>query len=164
MRSALALAVALGLTACGGSIDPEQATNAGYEALGNGDAEGAIDHFAQALGQLDAADPGYKRARMGEVEAKIELSPEAAAKSFLDFAETRPERVAAEDYLKVGSQLSARNAYSPAVDVLHAGIERFGDDAKLSEAMELTQLAVAESGDASVLSKLAGLGYANVGK
>ena len=161
----LALSLPLALAACGGgSADPKAATDAGYAALGSGDAQAAVDHFAQALGTLKPGDPGYKRARMGEIEAKVALVPETAAQSFLDFARSQPDQVAADDFHKVGSQLSARGAYSPAVDVLHAGLERFAKDAKLDAAMKLTEDAVVESGDDAVLKKLAGLGYASVSK
>lgn len=156
----LALTLPLVLTACGGgSADPAAATSAGYEALGKGDAEQAVDHFAKALGQLKPGDPGYKRARMGEVEAKIQLAPEAAAGSFLEYARSQPEQVVAEDYRKVGVQLSDRKALKAAVDVLDAGLKRFAGDAKLKESMDLTVAAAETSGDTSALDALRGLGY-----
>lgn len=157
---ASALTLLLLLASCGGgSADPAAATNAGYEALGKGDAGAAVDHFAQALAVLKPGEPGYKRARMGEVEAKIQLAPEAAAGSFIEFAKAQPDQVAAEDYRKVGMQLSDRKALKSAVDVLDAGIKRFAGDPKLKEAMDLTVAAAETSGDTSALDALRGLGY-----
>ena len=156
---ALILSVPLALAACGGGSNPEEATNAGYAALGSGDAESAVDHFASALSALQPGDPGYKRARMGEVEAKVRLAPEAAAGSFLEFAGAHPEQVEAGDYRKVGVQLSERKSLKAAVDVLDAGLKRFESDAKLKEAMDLTMAAAEKSGDTSALDALRGLGY-----
>jgi hypothetical protein len=160
---ACALSLLLLLPACGGgSADPAAATNAGYEALGKGDAGAAVDHFADALAALKPGDPGYKRARMGEVEAKLQLAPEAAASSFLEFAKAQPDQVAAEDYRKVGTQLNARKALVQASHVLDAGLKRFADDAQLKAAMEQTKVAAAEaeaSGDTSAMDALRGLGY-----
>lgn len=157
---ALALILPLALTACGGSADPKAATDAGYAALGSGDAEKAVDHFASALGAMQPGDAGYKRARMGEVEAKVQLAPEAAATSFLEYAKTQPDQVAAEDYRKVGTQLSARKALTAAVNVLHAGLLRFEGNAQLQEAIDQTKAAAESSGDSDAMERLKGLGYA----
>lgn len=157
---ALALSLPLVLGACGGgSADPKAATDAGYAALGSGDAQGAVDHFAEALGALEPTDPGYKRARMGEIEAKVGLAPDAAANSFLEYSKSHPEQLEAGDYRKVGVQLSDRKALKVAVDVLDAGLKRFPGDPKLKEAMELTVAAAETSGDTSALDALRGLGY-----
>jgi len=157
---ALLLTLPLALAACGGgAANPEEATNAGYAALGSGDAEAAVDHFSQALAQLKPGDKGYKRARMGEVEAKARVAPDAAAASFLDYAKSSPDQVEAGDYRKVGVQLSERKAYTAAGNVLDAGIQRFPDDAPLREAMDLTIAKAQQSGDTSALDALKGLGY-----
>lgn len=155
----LALSIPLVLAGCGGSADPKAATDAGYAALGSGDAQAAVDHFAEALGALKPTDPGYKRARMGEIEAKVGLAPEAAAGSFLEYSKTQPEQLEAGDYRKVGVQLSDRKALKAAVDVLDAGLKRFAGDPKLKEAMDLTVAAAETSGDTSALDALRGLGY-----
>lgn len=160
--SALALVLSLALAACGGSADPKVETDAGYAALGSGDAQKAVDHFAAALGAMKPGDAGYKRARMGEVEAKLQFAPEAAANSFLEFAKAQPDQVAAEDYRKVGTQLNSRKALVQATHVLDAGLKRFADDAQLKAAMEQTKVAAAEaeaSGDTSAMDALRGLGY-----
>jgi hypothetical protein len=156
----LALSLPLVLAACGGgSADPKAATDAGYAALGSGDAQTAVDHFAEALGALEPTDPGYKRARMGEIEAKIGLAPDAAASSFLEYSKSQPEQLEPGDYRKVGVQLSDRKALKAAVDVLDAGLSRFADDPKLKEAMDLTVAAAETSGDTSALDALRSLGY-----
>jgi thioredoxin-like negative regulator of GroEL len=162
VRLGLTLVVVLGLgpfSACAGPVDPEQATNQGYQTLGSGDAARALDLFAAALGRLESEDPGYKRARMGEVEAKAATQPEAAARSFLDYSAAQPGQVTAGDYHKVGSHLSARKAYIAAGEVLAAGLERFANDPRLEEAMDLTYAAAQTSGDTSAIDALRSLGY-----
>ena len=159
---ALLACLPLTLAACGGG-DPAEHTDQGYAALNSGDAETALDHFAAALGALGPTDPGYERARMGEIEAKIRLRPDAAAQSFLAYATEQPSQVDAGDYHKVGVQLSERSALSDAVVVLDAGLKRFPDDPKLAEAMEKTTAAAQKAGDSGALDKLRGLGYVGGG-
>jgi len=156
-----ALALALTLGACGGTADPAAETSAGYAALGRGDAEGALDHFVDALEVLGPDDPGYARARMGAIEAKARLVPSAAAESLLDWAATRPEQVAAADHHKVGALLAGLDAFDPAIDVLSRGLERFPEDAKIDAALEAMHEAAASRGDERILARLGGLGYAN---
>ena len=154
----------LALVACGGGGgDPTEETNQGYAALGSGDAESALDHFASALGRLQPSDPGYPRARMGEIEAKIRLKPDAAAKSFLTYAEQQPEQVGADAYHKIGMKLSENAALGEAVAVLGAGLKRFPGDPKIDEALQKTQTAAEKSGDTGALEALRGFGYAGGG-
>jgi len=162
-RSALFTILSLALAACGGGGDPIEETNQGYAALGSGDAEGALDHFAQALGTLKPTDPDYDRARMGVIEAKIRLKLADAAQSFLAYAQEQPDKVDAGDYHKVGMQLSESKALTDAVAVLDAGLKRFATDAKLKEAMDKTVAAAQQSGDTSALDALKGLGYVGGG-
>ncbi|HVS19393.1 MAG TPA: hypothetical protein VMT18_12385 [Planctomycetota bacterium] len=152
-------ALALCAAACGAPTDPSAATDAGYAALGRGDAEAALDHFVDALEALGPDDTGYPRARMGAIEAKARLVPEAAAESLLAWAASRPDQVAAADHHKVGALLVGLDAVDPAIDVLHAGCERFPSNEKLVTAMESMQQAAAERGDDAVLARIAGLGY-----
>ena len=127
------------------------------------DAQTALGYFAEALGALQPSDPGYERARMGEIDAKIRLTPSAATQSFLAYAQEQPDQVDAGDYHKVGVQLSERSAFTDAVVVLDAGLKRFPDDPKLTEAMDRTSAAAQEAGDSSALDKLKGLGYVGGG-
>ena len=152
-------ALALCAAACGAPTDPSAATDAGYAALGRGDAEAALDRFVEALAALGPDDAGYGRARMGEVEAKARLQPAAAAASFLAWAATDPARVAAEDHRRVGLLLAQLDAFDAAIDVLSAGRARFPDDAQLDGALRSMEGVAAERGDERVLARLAGLGY-----
>src|SRR5688572_30364888 len=156
---ALVAGLVLALANCAGSGDPVENINAGYQALGSGDAEKALDHFAEALQVLDEKDPNYDRARMGEIEAKIRLKPDAAAQGFLAYAEKRPENVDAGDFQKIGMQLTERKALGEAVRVLGKGRELFPDDAKIDEALKKTKIAAESAGDAGALEALKGLGY-----
>ncbi len=162
-KSLLLVLPLLLLGACGGGGDPTELTNEGSQALASGNAQQALDCFAGALEGLDRADPLYKRARLGEVEAKILVNPDAAKASFLVYATESPEQLDARDYHKVGTKLSDKNALLAAVEVLGAGLKRFPGDAKIDEALELTQAAAQRSGDTSALDALKGLGYAGGG-
>jgi hypothetical protein len=154
------LLLSLSLAACSGSsADPAATVNSGYEALNGGNAEKALDLFAKALQDLKPSDPLYESARMGEIQAKVELKPDAAKSSFLEYAKANPEQLEAGDYRKVGQRLTERKAIQDAVEVLHAGIERFPEDAKLKETMNLTVAAAEQSNDTSALNSLKGLGY-----
>ena len=157
---ALLCTLPLLLTACGGgSADPKQATDAGYAALNSGDSGAAVDHFAAALEVLAPGDAGYKRARMGEIEAKVKVAPDAATASFIDYAGKHPDQVSADDYQKVGIKLSENKALGDAVKVLDAGLKRFADNPKLKQAMDLTVAKAETSNDSSALDLLKGLGY-----
>jgi len=153
-------ALALACAACSGPVDPVSETNAGYAALGRGDAERALDHFASALAALAPDDPGYPRARMGEIECKAHLAPGPAAKSFLEYARAAPQRVSAEDHRRVGALLAGLGAFDPAIDVLHSGHERFPADERIVAAMESIKAAALAGGDDAAYQRIKGLGYA----
>lgn len=153
------IALPLALAACSSSGDPIEEINEGYKALGQGDAAHAHDHFLAALDALKPSDQDYDRAQMGLIEAKIHIQPEAAAKTFLNYAEKEPANVDASDFHKVGMKLTDEKALKDAVVVLDKGLERFKGDAKLKEAMEKTKLAAEASGDSSAIDALKSLGY-----
>ena len=157
---ALIAGLVIAFANCGGGGDPVADINEGYAALGSGDAAHALDHFSSALKQLEPTDAEYDRARMGEIEAKIRIKPDAAAQSFLDYALKQPDKVDAGDYHKVGVQLTEGNSLKDAVAVLGAGHKRFPEDAKIDEALKKMEAAATESGDPAVLKALEGLGYA----
>jgi TolA-binding protein len=156
---ALVAGVVLAFANCSSGGDPVADINEGYAALGSGDAAHALDHFSSALKELEPTDAEYDRARMGEIEAKVRLKPEAAAQSFLDYAEKQPDMVDAGDYHKVGMQLTERKSLNEAVAVLGAGHKRFPQDAKIDEALKATVAAAQSSGDEAALEALKGLGY-----
>jgi hypothetical protein len=161
---ALLAGLVIAFANCGGGGDPVADINEGYAELGSGNAAHALDHFSSALKELEPTDAEYDRARMGEIEAKTRLKPEAAAQSFLDYATQQPDKVDAGDYQKVGMQLSEQKALKEAVAVLGAGINRFPGDAKIDEALKQTQAAATETGDPAALKALEGLGYTGGGK
>ena len=156
----LALALPLALAACGGgSGDPAEHLQQGSQALGSGDAGSAVDHFGKALAGLPTDDPRVEQATLGQVEAKIELDAEAAKTQFLAYAEERGDQLAAVEYVKIGSKLSAKGALAEATAVLGAGLVRHPGDAKLDEALKATQKKAEEAGDEGALDALKGLGY-----
>lgn len=152
-------AIVLALSGCGAPNDPAASTDAGYAALGRGEADSALDHFVDALDALAPGDPGFARARMGAVEAKARLRPDTAADSFLAWSRAHPEQVSAADHHRVGALLASLSAFDPAIDVLSAGRARFPEDAKLDAALDALTEAAARHGDERILARLEGLGY-----
>lgn len=157
----LALALPLALAACGGggSGDPAEHLQQGSQALGSGDAGAAIDHFGQALAGLETSDPRVQQATLGQVEARIQVDPDAAKTQFLSYAKEHGDKLEARDYVKIGSKLSASGALAQATAVLGAGLEAHPGDAKLDEALKATQKKAEEAGDEGALDALKGLGY-----
>src|SRR6185503_13446163 len=105
LRSLLLLPLLLA-PACGGSSDPKDLTEAGYAALGAGDSKAALGEFDQALAAIgsDTAHPQYLRAKLGAIEAKIRLDPEAAKREFLELSAGMPSQITARDFSTLGGK------------------------------------------------------------
>ena len=91
MRPHLLLALSLSLiapsvTSCGGEATPAENVQAGSTALGKSDWKAARESFDKALATLPTTDPAYKRAKLGLIEALIQLEPEKAKSEFLAYA------------------------------------------------------------------------------
>ena len=143
--------------ACGGASAADL-TSSAREALNSGDSSKALKKFEQALEQLTAEDPGYMEAKMGAIEARIEVDAEAAKQEFLELAKARPDEVVARDYSFIGGHMGSAAKWSQALEVVHAGIQRYGEaEPKLMALLE--SIKVQAKSNPTLASELAGMGY-----
>jgi hypothetical protein len=150
-----ALLLTLPLSSCGGGGDPASLTDDGYAALGSSDYEGALGSFQSALAGLDPAEPGFMRAKMGEIDALTHLDPDGARDAILGIG----DRAGEAEYSKVASDLTAEGHYIQAIDVLDGGVKRHGESPKLKALLEKVRAEAEKSGSSDALDKLKGLGY-----
>jgi hypothetical protein len=155
----LALALILFAAGCG-DADPKSLISDGHASLGAGDANAALEHFQEALGKLGRNDADYLEAKLGEIEALIVLDAKQAKDEFLVLAKALPDQVGQAKYLDIGGKLANGKRFSEAIDLTHAGIERFGQDAtKLRDRIDYIKKASIAANDDDALKKLDGLGY-----
>src|SRR5437867_11590269 len=97
-RSFLAILLCL-LPACGGTVGPRALTDAGAKALNSGKYEEAAENYEKALAGLgtDTANPEWKRAKLGVIQARVHLESTKAKKEFLEFARANPSKVTDSD-------------------------------------------------------------------
>ena len=126
------------LAACGGSADPAALTDEGSAALNSSQYEDARASFEKALALMQPDDPSYLRAKMGAIEAQIYLDAEGAKTEFLDLAASS-SAVGERDYRKVCSQMASAKKFEQAIDVLHAGIEKYGETDELTRRVEVLE-------------------------
>jgi hypothetical protein len=154
-----AVALALALAGCGSS-SPQDLIREGNQALGSGDSKGALEKFRDALAGLKDGDADYVQAKLGEIEAMIEIDAVKAKDEFLAFAGSHPEAVGEDKYLYIGGQMRSKHKFDPAIDLLDAGIKKYGAEAvKLKAAMQQIARDAKNAGDEGAQSKLKGLGY-----
>ena len=151
LRSLPLLAASCG----GGGGSPAELTNRGYQTLNGGDPGGALTTFREALAGLEPSNPDYLRAKMGEVEALIQVNPEEARDVFLRLG----SQVDDGHYTTVASKMTSAKAYEPAITVLDVGVKRFGESPKLLEMLKRVREEAEKSGDEGALKALEGLGY-----
>jgi len=150
--------LALALAACSGS-DPRERNDAGRAALGRGDARSALTEFEAVLGAVDAQHPEHFRAALSRCEALARLDGAAARQSFLELARVESDQVREDDYSLICSALLAGNATMDAIDVMHAGHERFADSPKM-KAMVAAVVAAAEREETpDAVRRLEDMGY-----
>jgi hypothetical protein len=158
-RTTLALAalcLTLPLASCGGGGgDPASLTNDGYASLGSGDHQGALESFEKALAGLDANAPEYMRAKMGEIEALTHLDADRAKDALLGLG----DRAGESEYSKVASNLTVEGHFMQAIDVLDAGVKKYGESPKLKALLDKVKAEAEKSGSSDALDKLKGLGY-----
>jgi tetratricopeptide (TPR) repeat protein len=145
------------LTSCGGGGggDPKAANDEGYSALNSGNHQDALSRFQSALEGLDASDPQYMRAKMGEIEALTHLDADGAKDALLGLGDQAGEG----EYSKVANTLTGQGNFIQAIDVLDAGVKRYGESPKLKAMLELVRAEAEKSGSSDALDKLKGLGY-----
>ena len=159
----LALLVAAGgLAACGaGSSDPNEAIDAGYQALGAQDFAAAEKDFAAALDALggDTSHPSYVKAKLGAIQAACRTDAERAKSELLALAAALPDRVTERTYADVAGRLGDAKSFKQAIAVLAAGKERFPESAALDGIGNQLAKQAEAADDPESQKALAGLGY-----
>lgn len=156
------LVLCLVAAACGGAPDAAKLTDEGYASLGKSDWKNARADFEAALAQLKTTDAGYLRAKLGSIEALVQLEPAKAKDDFLALAAAMTSQVKAADYISVASKLTGKQAFAEAVAVLEAGLKAFPDDPKVRAVGDAIAKAAKNAPDpaaAKALESLKGLGY-----
>jgi hypothetical protein len=146
---------------CGGS-DAVSQIAAGRVALGSGDTAAALEAFRDALDHLDPSSSQYFEAKIGAVEALIAVDPDRARDEFLELARQHPDRVEPNAYVYIAGHLANGKHFTHAVEVVDAGIKRFGaneKNEKLKALIERIKKEATTTGDIKALKALAGLGY-----
>jgi len=156
------LTLALGLAflgSCGGSATPAESVQAGSTALGKSDWRTAQTSFESALAALPAEDPAYKRAKLGQVEALIQLDAARAKTEFLAYADNPKAALDSKDWRNVMTKLTAKGKFAEAIGVLEAGLKKHPEDGDIKKMGDAIKVAAEKAGDTNALGSLAGLGY-----
>ena len=154
------LALCLSLSACSGvASDPAKTTDAGYQALGKSDWKTAQAEFDTALAALATTDAGFKRAKMGQIEALIHTDPARAKDEFLGMAAGMSSQVSEKDYIAVASKLTSESKFMEAIAILEAGLKAQPESPKIKQVGDAIKAAAEKAGDADALGALKGLGY-----
>jgi hypothetical protein len=158
--SILFLAAVSALAACnGGSKDPAKLTDSGYAALGKSDWKGAQSDFDAALAVLQPTDAGFKRAKMGQVEALIHTDAAKARDEFLALAKGMSSQVEPNDYIAVASKLTGERKFMDAIAVLEVGLKAHPEHPKVKAIGDRIKAEAEKAGDEGALKALKGLGY-----
>lgn len=164
MRHLLSLLVLVALPACGSS-DPKELTSDGYTALNSGRFRAALTDFEDALAAIgtDTAHAEYIHARLGRVEARIRIDPEAAREDFLALVETHPSALGDREYSMIGGKFANANALRDAIVVLDTGMkaqkQAGNETALLAKLLARIKEDAERAGDAGALGDLESLGY-----
>ncbi len=156
-----ATVVLLLLPACGGDSDPRSLTDKGSKALNSGNYEEAARSYEKALAELgsDTANPEWKRAKMGLIQAQVRIDATRAKEEFLRFAEANSSKVTDADFNLIGSKLGDSGKLQEAFSVLDAGMKAYPESPHLKALRDDIGKRAEESGDQSTLTSLKGLGY-----
>jgi hypothetical protein len=147
------------LGSCGGAATPADNVQSGSTALGKSDWRAAQTSFEAALAALAPTDPSYKKAKMGQVEALIQLDAARAQSEFLAYAQSAGEGVDSKDWRNVMTKLTAKGKFAEAIAVLDAGLKSRPQDADIKKMGDAIKVEAEKAGDANALGALAGLGY-----
>jgi hypothetical protein len=153
------LAVAALLLAACSSSDPRERTNQGTQALGAGDAKGAVEHFDAAIARLTPQDPDFLRASMGRFQALARLEPTRTKNEFLAFQAAHPDKVRDEDFKVVVDELLQRNSLTAASEIVTAGKKAFPESTTIVGLVQAVGDAAKKAKDPSAMNTMKGLGY-----
>ena len=158
----MALGLTLTLVACGGSSDPETLVREGNTELGSGNGSAALAKFDAALEAVEPTAETWMDAKLGRIEALIFVDAPRAKSEFLELARTRESDVDESKFVEFGGKMSSEKKFDQAIDVLDAGVQRFGkESAKLMAALDKVKRDATAAGASEALNKLSGLGYTN---
>jgi hypothetical protein len=153
------LGLALFAAGCG-HPDPQSLISDGQTSLAEGDAAAALGHFQEAVRGLKPTDPEYVDAKLGEAEAFISLDANKARDEFLALAEARTDRVGQAVFIDFASKLATGRRFTEAVEIVHAGIVRFGEQAtRLRNQMTFVRQEAQSANDEAAIAKLRELEY-----
>ena len=162
MNVRLILVLALALVPACGSSDPRALTDEGAKAWASGKWEASAKSYEDALAALgsDAANPEWKRAKIGLIQAHTRTDAAKARDEFIDFAKANPSQVTEDTFHTIATRLGEAGKLDEAVAVLAVGREMFPGSKHLDElGNELAEMAKS-SGDSGAADALKGLGYA----
>lgn len=148
---------------CGGSSDPAELSSSGTKALAAGDFAGARADFDAAVAAIgnDPANPDFKRAKLGAIEARTKDAPDEAVRMFLELAKAHPESIDDGEFNRIASRLGAEGHFTEAIELVKAGQERYPESPHLAKLVQtLGDKAKASGAGNDVLENLKGLGYA----
>lgn len=149
------------LPACGGDTDPRALADEGSKALNSGNYAEAARSYEKALAGLgsDTANPEWKRAKLGLIQARVQLDAGRARDEFLELAAANASKVTDSDYNLIGSKLGDAGKLQEAVAVLDAGMKAHPESPHLKALRDDIGKRAEASGDESALQSLKGLGY-----
>jgi len=154
--TALVLAASLLILPSCGSSNPEED---GYVALRSGEYQKSLDLLTEALEAVEAGNPKAHQMAVARCQAMAHLDPSAAKDLFLGLPEKGLE-LTRQDYENLATELMTVTAYSEAVYVVAAGLDKFAESKRLPMFLDKLK-GLAASGEVPGLeSALAGLGYA----
>lgn len=166
LASLLVLAASCG----GGGSDPATQVDAGYSSLSSGDASAALSSFDGALSGMEASDPKFLEAKVGQCQALSHVDPAKARTELLSLA--KESGVTAKDYSMVVTEMvsaatsqaatdqkAATATIGEAVAILTQGKQTFPEYDKWDALIRKTGDKAATLGSADALESLKGLGY-----
>ena len=154
----LALAAASLLAACGGGGSAATDADPG-ELIQQGKIDEAVEVIEGRLATVEKGTADEHDLVLDHADALSYSDPAKAQKTFLDFAQANADLVTPKDFKYVVSSLRTQDAFAEAIDVMHAGKQRWPEDAEMVELLELIKADVLKAADPALAAKMKGLGY-----
>ena len=160
MKLRLLFALVLCLVAACGSSDPKALIDEGFNALNSGKYEEAAKSYEKALAALasDTANPEWKRAKMGVIQAHVHIDAARAKNEFLELA-GNPGKVTDSDFNLIASKLGDAHKFDEAIALLEVGKKTFPNSTHLDLLGKDLVARAQASGNTSAVDKLKSLGY-----
>lgn|SRR5262245_34671770 len=157
----LTIAILCLLPACGGSSDPRVLTDEGSKALNSGKYEDAAKSYEAALARIgtDTANPEWKRAKLGLIQARVRIDAAKAKDEFLQLASANPSKVTDSDFNTIAGRFGDARKFDEAIAILEVGKKAFPESPHLDALGKELLKRAQESGTTSAVDKLKSLGY-----